>query len=429
MGYQSSEQLEVALDPTHLARASRWLGSWSPNFRVLMLFVAVSAVAMPVHDRFLSPFLRDSGIPVVWIGLFSGLVSTIAALSAPFAGTLTDALGRRSMLFAGRILRVSGLLLLFVIPAVPSLLVGATLLGLAQVANIGYTAITAESVPASHRSRAFAVLGAIRNIAGMSIPLVAGMLSDRIGVRTVLLLTLIPLFISALLCRKLSETASNSKHGTKIASRDKPPLHVALRFMMTREGRAAMLASTMWFVIGIEMGILGPVYSLYIRDRFDTGYSGLGAIAMLSGLGAALANLAGGKSGDTLGRAQSLMISFGLGAVVWAVVPYVSSAHVFAVLAFVTSFSMAFAEPSWDATCTGSVPKHIRGSIIGLYMACFALGQALGAPAGGLLYRYSISLPIRLISLTELLLLCLTFSGLRASLAGYSREHIAEDDD
>jgi len=389
------------------------------NVRVLVLYTLVSALSTPVFERFTSPFLRDAGVEVIWIGMFAGVVNAASAVSAPLSGWLTDTFGRKIMLITGRVLRATGLLL----PRLPWLLVGAIILGLSNVSQIAFAAMTAESVPSQRRASAFAVMGATRNIVTMVVPGLAGLLADYSGVRVALLVALIPLLASVGIGTKTSETLSSEfQPGTRSS------MFSALHFMRTSEGRACLLTGVMWFLIGIEMGTLGPIWSLYVQDRFGTSYAGLGVVAMVSGAGAVIANLTGGRAGDTIGRAPALMLSFGLGAISWTLVPYATSVSIFALLAFITSLVMAFAEPSWDAVCTGTAPKRIRGGVTGIYAACTGVGTAIGAPLAAWLYGHSITVPFRLLSIAEVVLCLLTYFGMRSNLRGFSRLRSDDND-
>jgi len=376
-----------------------------------------------VFAAFLSPYLHDMGVAVAWVGVFYSIADGIAALTAPVAGVLTDTLGRRPVLGVARLLRLVGLLTVVMMPGPPWVVAGAIFLGLAGMSNVALGAVTAESTPAERRATAYAVLGTIDSAVNIAGPPLVGLAAERAGMRTALLFALIPLLLSLLPVLSLRETTNRTGQDGGGRSRSL----AALAYILSAEGRGALLMGVMWFLAGLETGILRPTWAIYVRDRFRVDYLGLGVLTTLSNIGSVAAQLLGGRLGDTFGDAKTMLVSFGLSAGVWAAVPLARSLHGFSVFAFLSRFGPYIAAPVWETVGANASHRSVRGTVNGVYRGLIATGAALGAVLGGALYNHDRSLPFYALAGLEALMLVLTTLGISNRLRGFRKRPVDDD--
>ncbi len=417
-------------------RVPRVLAGWPPGFRRLAVYAFFSSLAIVGFDSFISPFLRESGISVVSIGVFHALTAAAAAIGAPVAGILADRWGRRTVLFVGRALRVLSWVLILALPRTAWLVPIASVWGLGMASATAFTALTGETAPRGRRAMAFAVTGAIDSLTSMLVPVTLGMIADRVTLGTALALALLPGVVSLILVWRLEETlavADRAAPATPATGAPRPgtPAHRAslagLAYVASPAGRGAALMAAVWTITGLEIGLMRPVTALYITDRFGVSYAGLGAVSTVAAAGMVLGWLAGGHTADRIGYARLMTICLASTAAMYAIVPVATTPAVYALLMTAANFCACLAAPCWGAVGAASTPRVVRGSVTGLFTSMQAAGVAVGGAVSGYVYAAAITLPFYLFALSDLTMLLLVLIGVRARWSGFSRSAMHED--
>lgn len=225
-------------------------------------------------------------------------------------GVSADRIGRRPIVAIGRLLRSIGWATVVLFPKPVGLAVGAALLGAGGLAGSAYRAI-AESAAPGRRASAFAIAIVVESLMGMVMPPVVGLAAARLGLQPVLVLAAVLSGAAvAALMRRVKETmvphggAAAGPPGLaaselSAAALDRPPSPWdSLRFMAGPEGRGAALMAVVWLFTGFGMGLIPPIWGLYVTDRFGVGYAALEAISTSMSLGMVIGSLLGGHVAD-----------------------------------------------------------------------------------------------------------------------------------
>lgn len=402
---------------------------WPPAFRWLVVWAFVSVLAAVAFDGFVAPYLRDEGVSVVAIGFMYGLSGAVGAVAAAIGGVFADRYGRRAVLAAGRSLRLLSWLAVLAFPREEALVLVAILLGLGQAAASALMAMVAESAPGARRAVAFAVTGAVESLAALAVPLAIGFLADAYGLRTALSWALLPGFVGVLLITRLSETVPPPS-ADPAASGDALGRTGALagwRFILSTSGRGAALMAAIWLLTGFEMGLMRPVWPLYVTDRFGVTYAGLGAVATVASIGMVFGQLVGGKVAERIGNSRLMVICLGLTALVYLVLPLAATPTSFAALRLLANFCAFLAAPCWGAVAANTAPRAVRGAVLGLFGAATSVGMSLGGLASGLIYTVSIALPLYALAGLELAMLALILVGTGQAWPGFGRGPVHDD--
>lgn len=413
----------------------RLFAHWPEGFRRVVVFCLVSNLGVAAFDKFLSPFLRDSGVPVVSIGYFRAVASTAGALTAAAAGVLADRFGRRAVVVVGRALRLLSWAAIVLLPQQRWLVPIACVWGLASAAGGAFIALTAESAPDGRRATGFAITGAVEALAALVVPATIGLLADRLGLRTALGCVLVPGLVAVYLGTRLRETAGRVGGRGENGGAGEPgeadavasPATAGLRFMFSSAGLGARLMALIWMITGFEMGLMGPVWALYVTDRFGVSYAGLGVVSTVSALGAIFGQMVGGRTADRVGYAGLMMVCLASTSLLYALVPAAAAPSQFTVICCATNFTAYLAAPCWGAVGASATPRRVRGAVLGLYQSLMWAGTALGNAVSGYVYLVGITVPFYLFAGAELVMMLLALAGLRAGLSGFSPKAVHDD--
>lgn len=416
-----------------------------PNLRRMALVALVSTLGYFSFSAFLPAYLRDSGVTVVAVGLFFSLTSAVEAPIAIAGGVLADRFGRRPLLAAGRVLQMLGWIVASLLPTALGLVTAAGLLGLAGLSGSAYRALIAESAAEGRRASAFAVIGVVENATGVVVPLAVGVLADRLGLKWVLCgAAALSGILGLVATLRLDETYRPARHkeaGRAAEARgpadagesDEPapageshelapaasPLE-GFRYLVSGEGRGAALMGVIWLFTGLGMGLLPPVWALYVTDRFGVDYAGLGAVSTSMALGMMVGHMLGGPIADRIGYSRLMALSLCVTVPAWVAMTWATSAWFFAVLTAVSYFVAFIAASAWEALGADAVPRRVRGSAMGVYRAFWAVGLMMGSALAGFAYSKAIVLPFYLLAAADLAMLVLVLAGRRAGLRGFA---------
>jgi hypothetical protein len=130
-----------------------------------------------------------------------------------------------------------------------------------------------------------------------------------------------------------------------------------------------------WLFTGLGMGLLPPVWALYVTDRFGVDYAGLGAVSTSMALGMMVGHMLGGPIADRIGYSRLMALSLCVTVPAWVAMTWATSAWFFAVLTAVSYFVAFIAASAWEALGADAVlliARILEGeALAGMLDACF----------------------------------------------------------
>ncbi|TKB09781.1 MAG: MFS transporter [Mesorhizobium sp.] len=364
-------QLEdAAIDVDAAARTAWNAATW---FAVISLaatsFALVSAEFLPAG--LLTPMARDLGISEGTAGQVVTATASVGAVTAMLSNVVIGRLNRKTVLVVLSALAVGSNLLAALAPNFWLLLLGRAGLGIALSAFWALSvAVVARLVGANATGRGMAIVTLGVSLATIAAPSAGALISDWLGWRSAMALT-VGLAVIAMLLQWLSlptlpATASNS---------------LADVFRLTRRR-------------GIELGMLailllmtghfaGSVYVRPFLEHVTLLATGPIALALLGfGVAAVIGNIAGGRMADAnirmalVGNA-ALMAFAALALVLWGV-------HIAVAFGFVTLWGLAFgmAPVVLPTNLSRAAPDALEAAG-SLMVVSFQVAITIGAVVGG----------------------------------------------
>lgn len=365
------------------AQDGRWL---TPGVRGIGLASLLADLGHEVPTALLPSFLTTTlGAPASALGLVEGVSDGLAGAARLAGGALADDPHRR------RAAAVAG----YTTTAVLSGLIGvATSVWQVGVLRAGAwaarglrvparNALLADVVPAGSYGRAYGFERAMDNLGAIGGPLLALGLVELVGVRTAILLSIIPglLAVAAILyaIRQIRAPATHERRPIRLHVR--PVLRGQLGRLM----------------IGISIFELGNVAAtLLILRATDLLVPGRGtedaaqiaiALYVIYNVAATLTSIPAGRLGDRSGMVRVLAAgvgAFGLAyagfAATGASIPLLGSAFALA------GVGIGCVETAEHAAVATLAPERVRGSAFGVLAAVQSLGNLVASAAVGLLY-------------------------------------------
>ena len=403
---------------------------WPRNLKVLAAAAFTLSLGVTSFSRFSPAYLRDRGVPLLWIGLFFSLSSTVGAALAPVGGVLADIWGRRPLLVAGRAFAFLGWVSLLSSNSTAGLALAGVLSGLGWLAASSYRTMIAESALSGGRAMAFALTGSLENTAAILAPVAVGFLSDRFGLRPVMALALLPYLVGIIVTSGVKETLVHHDAGRAgdTADQGAPPLQASrpavwsgLSYLSSHAGRGALLMSVIWVFTGLSVGLSQPLWTLFMKDKFGATYGALGVMNSAISFGSVVGQLTGGRAADRFGYSRVMMTSLCTTISLWALIPAVGTAALYALLAGIFHAGGWLAVPAWEAIGAEAATRRVRGAVSGIYSGAFSIGMAVGSALFGLVYTRSRGFPFYLLLANDCILLALVLIGVKSGLRGFAR--------
>lgn len=331
------------------------------------------------------------GAPAAALGLIEGIAEGLAGTGRFVGGALADDPGRR------RVVAIGG----YSATAVLSSLIGATtsvvqagvLRGAAWAARglrvPARNALLADVVPESAYGRAYGFERTMDNLGAIGGPLLALGLVSLVGVRTAILLSVIPGMLAAMAI----VYAIRQARLPKVTGRRK------LRFQVRpvlRGQLGRILAGFTAFEIG---NVAATLLILRATDLLAT-QRGIEAATQL-GIGlyviynvaAAVVSFPAGSVSDRLGRRGPLLVTLA-GVAAFAVAYLLFAVSGPALVLLGAAFALAgvgigCTETAEHAAVAAAAPAEIRGSAFGLLATVQAVGNVAASAIAGLLYTFA----------------------------------------
>lgn len=244
-------------------------------------------------------------------------------------------------------------------------------------------ALLADVVPASVYGRAYGFERAMDNLGAIGGPLLAIALVALIGVRSAILLSIIPGLLAA------AAIIYAIRRAPTLAKRERPPIRIHVGPLLHgRLGR--LLAAAAAFELGNLAATLMILRAtnLLTPGRSHTSAAQI-ALALYAAynLAATLASIPAGHTGDRQGMLK--VLALGTGCFTLAYLGFATSHNSIPLLAacfVLAGIGIGCAETAESAAVAQLAPQHLRGSAFGLLAAIQAAGNLAASTIAGILW-------------------------------------------
>lgn len=314
-----------------------------------------------------------AGVAITTVWAFYGLTQFPA-------GLITDRLGERTMLAGSLAVSAGSLALLAASPVFAGFLVGAAAFGMGSGLYGPARGMALSKGFPDHSGAAFGLILATGSLGSAVIPLVAGVVVNVVGWRS-LVVTLIPCFgaIAVLawivLPEPIDALASTPERGESSLPSIRDTVRGIPRAIRDRDILLAVLGMTFYLFAFQGLTAFLPTY-LVTHESIDQGVAA-GVFAVLF-IGGGLAQLVAGSLADHYGAAPVLVGVAVVGVVTLLAVPVVDSLVVWTVLSFLLGVRMGIA-PVANSYVIASLPDETQEASWGLLRSCFFLVSATGS--------------------------------------------------
>jgi MFS family permease len=361
----------------------RWLG---PGVAGIGTASLLADVGHEIPTALLPNLLTATlGAPAAALGLIEGIGDGLAGMTRLAGGALADDPRRR------RTLAVAG----YATTAVLSSLIGAaTTVWQVGVLRAGAwaarglrvparNALLADIVPPTVYGRAYGFERAMDNLGAIAGPLLALALVGLVGVRTAIVLSIIPGLLAA------AAIVYAIRHAPRAEERERQPLRLRVRPVLTgRLGRLMVGVSAFEFGNVAATLLILRASELLAPGRSQDRATQLAlALYVAYNVAATLASIPAGRLGDRRGAVLVLVLGVGLfglayagfaagGSSVLALVPWFVAAGV----------AIGCVETAEHAAVASLAPVELRGSAFGLLAAVQSFGNLAASAVAGLLW-------------------------------------------
>jgi len=365
------------------AEAEQWL---TPGVKGIGTASLLADLGHEVPTALLPSFLTSTlGAPAAALGVIEGVADALAGVAKFAGGPLADDPSRR------RNTAVGG----YAATAVLSAATGAAT-SVWQVAVLrasawaarglrvpARNALLADVVPPSAYGRSYGFERAMDNLGAIGGPLLAIALVAAVGVRSAILLSVIPGLLAA------AAIVYAIHYAPRLAERDQAPLRFTVRPVL-RGQLGHLFVGIGAFEAGNAAATLLILRATEVLDD-EHGHDRAVTIALLLyagyNLAATGASLRGGAIGDRRGAVTVLALGVAAFLLADIAFAFASGSVVFLALAFlVAGVGIGFAETAEHAAVATHSPEAIRGSAFGLLAATQSFGNLAASAIAGALW-------------------------------------------
>jgi MFS family permease len=360
-----------------------WL---TPGVRGIGTASFLADVGHEVPTALLPSFLTATlGAPAAALGLIEGISDGLAGTARLAGGALADDPRRRRSAALGGYASTAILSGLIGVATsawqVGLLRAGAwTARGLRVPAR---NALLADVVPARAYGRAYGFERAMDNLGAIGGPLLALGLVALVGVRTAILLSIVPglLAVAAILYAIRSTAAVSERERRPIRMRVRPVLRGELGRLMVSVGAFELgnVAATLLILRATDLLTPG-------HGQDDAAQIAI-ALYVVYNATATLASFPAGRFGDRRGQVRALAAGVAAFALAYAGFAATSaSVPALAICFAVAGVGIGCVETAEHAAVASLAPESLRGSAFGLLAAVQAFGNVVASGVAGLLY-------------------------------------------
>ncbi len=356
------------------------------RLRVQLGLFFIARMVMNTGFRMVYPFLpeiaRGLGVSLAQVTLGITARSTLGLFS-PLFGSAADTLGRKVAMLLGMLVFVLGMLLVYISPTYPALIIALILTTVSKILfDLAIYAYLGDHV--SYKQRGLAVAVVEFGWSGgflLGVPLV-GWLIERGGWSAPFpWLALVGVGMIALVWRTVPTDSPRGEH-------KRPSLMKGLKSILTQRVALAGLSLGVFISTGNE--VVNVIYGAWLENSFGLKVGALGVTAAVIGIAELVGE--GGVAGfvDRLGKRRSVGIGLALSAVSCLLLPLLASSINGALLGlFLFYFTFEFTIVASLPLMTELVPAA-RATFMSVNAAGHSLGRVIGSLVGPALFASGI---------------------------------------
>jgi DHA1 family multidrug resistance protein-like MFS transporter len=364
--------------------------TWQRNLYVLCAALFIVMMAMSMIMPFLPLYIQqDFGVTdphqvTAWAGLIFGANFLTAGLVSPIWGNLADTYGRKIMILRSGFSMSVIIALTGFATSLWQLLALRLLNGTVGGIIPASTALVASTAPkeragwAQGMIQSFVVAGSIMG------PLLGGLLADRIGFRTIFIVTGGLIFLATTVI-----TMMVKEHFTRPERKERTSLLQDARMIFSTRPLPAIFFVTV--MIQFALFSIIPVLPIYIQGLLGSKenvafYAGIVAAAM--GLANVVASPQLGKLGDRYGSQRVLLVCLVAAAILFIPQALVTSVWQLVALRFLLGLCLGGLLPSVYALLRRHAPSDMISRVYGYNNSFICMGSMLGPMIGGFMAGY-----------------------------------------
>jgi MFS family permease len=310
-------------------------------------------------------------------GLFSVFTATTLLLR-PFVGWAVDRFGRKRFLVLALSFYTLAMITFAWAQTLPALYLARFVQGIgSSFFWISVNTIVADLTPPERRGRALGRITEITSRGGLTGVAVGfaltSLISERVGWQ-------IAFSIYALM------TAIGTWLAWKSVPETQPSVSARMRFDYSLS-RALVTLLVIVFVTGASEAMLGPIYLVYLQEKFTTEIHTLAWAFLPAGLVSAFLSERLGQLGDRYGRVRMMALGMAASGLLSLLLPISSSLVLLAILYTLAVAVWAISVPAQTAMVADLTGEERLGVGYGLYDMISSGGYTIGPVLGGTLYE------------------------------------------
>jgi MFS family permease len=303
------------------------------------------------------------------VGLVTGAFTITALLARPYAGGLSDRVGRKPLFLGGSLVFTLAPVTYILVDSISLLLFARAFHGIGiALFTIGAMALVADIVPEERRGEGMSIYG-LAALLGMAVaPPLSEPLVAAIGFQGVFLIATATAGISLVTGLLVEE---KSRGG---------PRRRSPGFFATARGRWLILPSVVLAASSVTFGAILSFLPLFTEER-QAGNAGL--FFAVYALTTTLTRIPIGRLSDRVGRVRIIIPALVVLTLSMVALSAVNSTLGLVLVAILYGASFGTMLPIITALVVDRAPDHNRGTALGVVTASFDLGIGLGSVALG----------------------------------------------
>jgi len=359
--------------------------------KAIAVLSACMALQMTSYVMILPLFARrfsEFGAGVEALGISAMAYALTSALAAPFMGALADRLGRRPLILGSLAAYTAAFCGYLLAPSAGVLIVLRGLTGAFTAGLIpAVTGLAADLAPEDRRAQWIGFVSGGAAVGWIAGPVAGGMLYDRWGYNTALLVSILTAsitFFAALLGVPENRPApARSFMDAKRGEKDNQPNNIKgylLNFRKTLPNSLSAFTVLLFifFAVLFAWAFMEPRFMFYSYNDLGWNSSMLGLVMSAYGVAMMLGEFAFGRLSDRLGRKPVILIGLVLFSAQFAGLAFFRN-HILITAAFaVAGLGNALYDPALSASILDISPVEHRARILGIRHMAGSAGNILG---------------------------------------------------
>ena len=305
------------------------IGRFHRDARIFLVTTLVAGAALSLYWIDFNLYLASLGYSTATIGLVATVASTAGALTAFPASSLSDRVGRRTVMLAGIVIGLVALVGLLLSEALALIAVFAAMWAVGQqsLAVVQAPFLTEHSEP-EHRNELFALQAAIQTVTNILAAALGGFVATSLAssfgldaegpgtYRIILVIMGVLLVVALLSITRLTDDRPRRVRSAEHLRRLGEPAHFPAPVMRTPRlfgvrvddrGQFFRLVAP-GFLIAVGAGQVIPFLNLFVQGKFGLDLASLNVLFALTSLGTVAAMLAQPRLASRFGQISSVVI-------------------------------------------------------------------------------------------------------------------------